>query len=119
MQVEHCQVASAAVGFFIPAAAQLKPPIAGAGAGLDGRGASQIVHFSVALAGFLSMHVEHSHVSPAAVAVGCFMPAAAKLKLVAAFALDGGAANAVRAGSEKSNMGRAEAGAALAESRLF
>lgn len=44
-----------------------------------GLGASQIVHFSVALAGLSKSHVEHFHFCPPEV-VGAFMPAAVQLK---------------------------------------
>ena len=82
-------------GLFIPAAAQSKPPAGGTGAdaaaaGGDtaagfapGRGASQIVHFSFALSGFLSEHIPHVH-SADDDAVGAFMPAAAQSKALGA-----------------------------------
>jgi len=94
--VEH--VHSSAAGFgggFMPAAAQLNAGTGEAGFGLPGRGASQTVHFSVALAGLLSEQSGHVHVSPAGFAGG-FSPAAVQLKPAAA------AAGLALAGAEKS-----------------
>lgn len=79
--MEHVHLSADPDGFAIPAAAQLKPVVAGA-EGLPGRGASQIVHFSVALAGFCNEHIEHVHLSPAS--PGFFIPAAAQSKPFAA-----------------------------------
>lgn len=74
-----------AVGAFIPAAPQSNDEVfatgagAGAGAGAEalGLGASQIVHFSVALAGLDKLHVPHVHCAPLP-DEGAFIPAAAQ-----------------------------------------
>jgi len=78
MQVEQIQLhPSLFAGAFIPAAPQLKP-VVGFVDVLDGAGASQIEHFSVALAGLDSMHVEQVQPSPL-LAAGAFTPAASQL----------------------------------------
>lgn len=104
------------VGGLIPAAAQLNPEDACSDLALAfaaGFGASQTVHFSVALAGFESMHCEHDQVSPAAFAGG-FIPAAAQLKPVVS-----GAFVTVDplVDLEKSKVGREDSGVDLAVRR--
>lgn len=88
MQVEHVQELSPALGGALtPAAPQLNACTGALGGGaldwtgtadpgLDGRDASQTVHFSVALAGFDNMHVEQVQAAPAGATVGVFIPAA-------------------------------------------
>ena len=70
----HCP-AGAAAGGFIPAAAQLNPPLVAAGLA-PGLGSSQATHFD-AESVLSSMQVVHFH--PPTGAEGAFIPAAAQL----------------------------------------
>lgn len=84
MHVEHVQDPDEGpAGAFMPAAAQLNPPLgtetagaAGAVATAAGRGASHTAHWSSAPL-FVNMQVEHVH-DPGDAAVGAFIPAAAQ-----------------------------------------
>lgn len=128
----HDALLERVVGGFIPAAAQLKPPLeaelAGSGAGAlggredaaPGRGASQIVHFSSALAGFWSEHSEHVHVDPLD-ASGFLRPAAAQLNPATLGALEVAFEAEVEENEleEKSYDGSEDAGRALAASRAL
>jgi len=86
MQTLHAHVPGAFVGIFIPAAAQLKPPLVVVTTGSDtaalfvvesGRGSSHAAHLTLA-ALLLTMQVLHVH-EPVTFA-GAFIPAASQLK---------------------------------------
>ena len=77
MHIEQVQEPSFALGFAMPAAPQLNPAVGAFGA--PGRAASQTVHFSVALASLVHIHIEHVH-EPSGFGVGFVMPAASQLK---------------------------------------
>ena len=124
MQVEQVQVleVEGASGFFKPAAPQSNALTVGAGggfgaavgAGFEARGASQIVHCSVAEAGLLNMHIEHVQVPPGT-CVGAFIPAAPKLNATGA-GLTGATAGG---GTLKSKVGSDAFETARAASRAF
>jgi len=78
MHVLHFQVPAELAGGLIAALDQSNAFVGGVSATFDGLGASQIVHLSLALSGFASMHMLHDQVLEAE-AAGAFMPAAVQL----------------------------------------
>ena len=103
---------------FAPAADQSKGFAGGALA--PGFGASQTVHFSVAVAGFDSMQVEHVQLSPAPGELAGFIPAAAKSKPLTGAGVRGLPTwTGFGAGAEKSKGGREDMASALASSRAL
>lgn len=91
MQVEHVQLPPPPPALGTPNPPNPEHPLVAGAAGalFFGRGSSQMVHFSVALSGFSSMHIEHVHFPP--------------LACLTAAALDEGAEEAL-IGAESSNL---------------